>query len=282
MKEYYLEFAGLRILLQTPYEITISESLRPFLSRGNDTVDCTIALRSCDRLPGFAEGGIWRGPEYYDRIDGVSRVFFCATAQMTPIGVTQFFENGNISISVLHQHLSGFTGSAGILNHIGIENLLLQRCGLLLHASLIKYAGKAIAFAGPSGVGKSTHADIWKTCLQADILNGDRAALKKEDSGWIAYGAPYAGTSGIYINDSAPLAAIVLLSQAEENRFYGVDATQAFRQLYPELAIHHWDKTFAAKAVDLCLQLMEDVPVYRLECRPEEDAARLVMKGLGL
>ena len=51
-----------------------------------------------------------------------------------------------------------------------------------------QYKGKAIAFSGPSGVGKSTQAEIWKQCFQADILNGDRALLRKADQGWKAYG----------------------------------------------------------------------------------------------
>ena len=132
MKEYYLEFAGLHILLQTPYEITISENLRPFLSQKGCSVDCAITLRVCDQLPAFFQGGVWHGPEYYDSVEGVSRVFFCVTPHMTPIVVTEYFEDGNIRISIAKEHLSGVTGSSGVLNYIGIENLLLQHCGLLL------------------------------------------------------------------------------------------------------------------------------------------------------
>jgi hypothetical protein len=78
------------------------------------------------------------------------------------------------------------------------------------------------------------------------------------------------------------LAAVVVLRQAKENRFYRLSKTEAFRHLYPELSVHYWDKAFVAKASDLCLQLLEEVPAYMLECRPEESAALLVKKGLGL
>ena len=189
-------------------------------------------------------------------------------------------EDGNISIQVLPEYISYFAGSEGIFNRIGLETLLLQYESLLLHASLIKFAGKAIAFAGPSGVGKSTHAALW-TCLGGQILNGDRAALRKEAS-WVAYGSPYAGTSGIYKNDSAPLAALVVLQQAQENRLRRLSETEAFRHIYPQISLHPWDKTFMGRATDLCLQMLAQVPVYLLECRPEESAALLVKKGLGL
>lgn len=282
MKVYNLEFAGLRTVLRTPYEITIAENLRPFLCQMHSEADCTIELQSCESLPAFSKEGVWHGLEHYDCHEGVRCIFHCSAPKTAAFAVTQLFENGNISIRVLPACLSYFTGSTGIFNRIGMEILLLQHGRLLLHASLIKYEGRAIAFAGPSGVGKSTQADIWHTCLGADVLNGDRAVLGKAAGGWIAYGSPCAGTSGIYKNDSAPLVAIVLLQQAEENRFRRLTETEAFRQIYPELSVHHWDKTFVARATDLCLQLLAETPVYLLECRPEESAALLVKKGLGL
>ena len=102
------------------------------------------------------------------------------------------------------------------------------------------------------------------------------------DDGWYAYGSPYAGTSGIYCNDGAPLAAVVVLQQAAENRLRPLSAAEAFRHLYPQLSIHHWDGRFVEEATDLCLSLLEQVPVYLLECLPEADAALLLQKGLAL
>ena len=269
-------------MLRTPHEITISESLQPFLCADHKETECNILLRSCTQLPPLSEDGVWRGLEYYDCHQGNLRIFHCNSPQTAAFAVTQHFEDGNIEIHVLPDYLSYFTGTAGIFNRIGMETLLLQHHSLLLHASLIKYKGKTLAFAGPSGVGKSTQADIWHKSLGADIINGDRSALKKDCGGWHAYGCPYAGTSGIYKNDGGPLTAIVLLGQAEENRFQRLTAGEAFRCLYPELSIHHWQRDFVAKATDLCLQLLAEIPVYLLECRPEESAALLVKRGLGL
>jgi len=280
MKEYNLELLGLRTVLRTPHPITISENLRPFLCLPHTETDCTVALQSCDRLPAFSQSGVWHGPEYYDCHQGRMRVFHCSAPKSAAFAVTELLENGSIRICVLPDYLSYFAGSTGIFNRIGMETMLLQHKGLLLHASLIKYNDKAVAFAGPSGVGKSTQADIWQTFLGAQIINGDRASLRRTSDGWIAYGSPYAGTSNIYKNDSAPLCAIVLLRQATENHLRRLTVTEAFRQLYPEVAIHRWDSTFVTKATDLCLQLIGETPVYLLECTPDESAALLVKKGL--
>lgn len=282
MKDYHFKIAGLRIVLRVPYEITVSESLRPFLCLNSEGTDCTIVLRSCAQLPTFSEDGVWHALDYYDCHQGSLRTFHCDASRTAAFAVTQHFENGNIEICVLPDYLSYFTGTAGIFNRIGMETLLLQHHGLLLHASLIKYKGKALAFAGPSGVGKSTQADIWRDYLGADILNGDRTALRMERDGWYAYGCPYAGTSGIYKNDYSPLAAIVFLAQAEENKLRILTETEAFQRIYQELSVHHWQKSFVEKATDLCLQLLAQTPIYLLECRPEESAAELVKRGLCL
>ena len=282
MHDYHLTLAGLHTLLRTPEEITISENLAPFLCAPREAPDCTIVLKVCVQLPAASENGIWHGPEYYELRDGTSCIFHYDVNKQAAFAVTQIFENGNIEIAVLPPCLSYFSGSTGIFNRIGLETLLLQRQCLLLHASLIKYKGKTIALAGPSGVGKSTQANLWHAVLGAEILNGDRAALRKAAGLWQAYGSPYAGTSGIYKNESGPLAAIVLLSQTEENSLERLSPREAFRQLYPEFTVHHWDKAFVEKATDLCLQLLAEVPVYRLSCRPEESAVTLLQKGLML
>lgn len=282
MNEYYLDLVGLRTLLRTPHEITISERLRPFLCEPHSITDCTITVQPCPVLPAFSDAGAWHGPAYYDCRDGSMRIFHCHAPHKGAFAVTQLLQNGDIVLSVLPPYLSYFSGSSGIFNRIGMETLLLQHHGVLLHASLIKYAGEAIAFTGPSGVGKSTHAALWKHHLGATIINGDRAALRHTDAGWIAYGSPYAGTSGIYCRDQAPLRAIVVLQQAPENRLQRLTPAEALRHLYPEISIHHWDKEFSTAATDLCLELLTAIPVYLLECVADSSAALLVKKGLML
>lgn len=282
MKEYYLSLAGLRTVLRAPYDITISGSLQPFLTEKFEEKDCSIEISPCDSLPSPLESGVWHGLEYYDCSDGVSRVFYRLTPDDTPFAVTQIYGDGRIKVEVLTEYITFFSGSSGIFNRIGIESFLLRHSGLLLHASLIKYNGKTVAFAGPSSVGKSTQAGIWNTYFGARILNGDRAVLRKTEDVWMAYGSPYAGTSGIYENDSGPLAAVIMLRQAKKNKLYSLAPTEAFKLMYPELSVHQWDRDFITKTTDVCLQLISETPVYLLECTPDMTAAEIVKKGLGL
>ena len=282
MKIYNFELMGLRTVLRTPGEITISDNLRPFLSQPHPVPDCTITVETCGDLPAFSGNGVWHGLEYYDHCEDAARIFHCHAPYEAAFAVTQLFENGNIKISLLPEYLSYFTGSAGVFNRIGMETMLLQHKGLLLHASLIKYNERAIAFSGASGVGKSTQAELWCQYQNAEILNGDRAALRNTENGWVAYGSPYAGTSSVYRKENAPLAAVVVLRQGQENRLQRISGAEALGYLYPELAVHRWQKDFVEKVTELGALLVEQIPMYLLECRPDESAVLLLKKGLGL
>ena len=282
MDQYYFEFVGLRVILRSPHPVTISNRLTPFLCPPHEqNADCTILLEICESLP-KPESGNWHGPECYVQKEDRLQIFHCHKAFEEPFALTTILQKGGVDIAVLPQYAQYFAGSSGIFNRIGFENLLLQHKGLLLHASLIEYDRQGIAFTGPSGVGKSTQAQIWQDHLGAKILNGDRAALRMTPSGWMAYGSPYAGTSGIYRNEQAPLSAIVVLKQAEENRLRQLSAAEALRAIWPEISARREDRTFVAEATGLCARLLSNVPVYLLECLPDENAATLLKKGLSL
>ena len=140
--------------------------------------------------------------------------------------------------------------------------------------------GRVSVGRAPSGTGKSTQADLWRHFQQAEIINGDRAALRFSDGIWQAWGLPYAGTSGIYRNLVAPVSAVVVLRQAPYNRVRKLTPNEAIRHIYPELTIHRWDSRFVDRALSLLLDLLSQVPIYFLECTPERDAVEVLKNEL--
>lgn len=279
--EYYFDLAGLCTVLRTPGNIEIAPRLRPFLLEPQAEPDCTVQVRPVPTLPEMSPNGIWHGLEYYDRRESL-RIFHCIADSRETFAVTEFAENGSVEILVRPEYLSWFSGTSGIFNRIGMENLLLQHNALLLHASLIDHDGNGIAFAGPSGAGKSTQAALWEQYAGADILNGDRAVIRQTEKGVFAYGSPYAGTSGIYRRASVPLRAVVVLRKGKENILRKLCASEAMMRIYPELSIHRWDKEFSRQASDLLLTLLRKVPFYELECLPERSAVQHLKEGLDL
>ena len=121
---------------------------------------------------------------------------------------------------------------------------------------------------------------MWAGARGADILNGDRAGLRQTDGVWTAYGLPFAGSSGIYRNESAPIAAIVALRQAPHNQIRPMNRAEAFRFLYPQLTVHQWEPDSVAAAADLLLELLNQVPVFLLECRPDLGAVEAAEQAI--
>lgn len=159
------------------------------------------------------------------------------------------------------------------------ERLLLRHDALLLHSSVVLHQGKSVLFSGPSGVGKSTQAQLWQEHLGATILNGDRTVIRKTEDGFSGGGSMWSGTSGIYRPESAPIAGIFLVEQGSENRIerMGFDA---FKPLLTQTIVNSWDLEFMSQVTQLLAELMDRVPVYRLTCLPNAEAVELARSTL--
>lgn len=157
---------------------------------------------------------------------------------------------------------------------------LIAQEALFLHASYVLWKGKAILFTAPKQTGKTTQAKLWESFRGATIVNGDRALLRKVDGCWNAYGSPYCGTSQMCENLSAPIGAVVLLSQAAQNSVCRAKTMEALIAFMDGASFHTWDKENVETAVDLMKDLIADIPIYKLGCTPTEDAVKVLEEVL--
>lgn len=158
---------------------------------------------------------------------------------------------------------------------------LLSKGILHLHCSFVFYKGNALLFSGPSGIGKTTQAELWRDFQGARIINGDAALLRQmEDGKWWAFGTPVHGSSPYCENEQAPIVALVMLKQDKENKLAKLDSFSAVTSCLPEFYRPQMDEETAEvfwKSVD---SLFREVPVYRLTCRPDREATELVKQEL--
>jgi energy-coupling factor transporter ATP-binding protein EcfA2 len=146
-----------------------------------------------------------------------------------------------------------------------------------LHASVIEKEGRALLFLGKSGTGKSTHSRLWQQYVPGcSLLNDDEPVVRVNDKQevWV-YGTPWSGKTPCYRNDEARVAAFVLLHQAPENRLTKLSAKEALFTLFASSSmlrsdVQHKNAVFATLAA-----ILEQVPVYRLDCRPDREAVSL-------
>jgi len=108
--------------------------------------------------------------------------------------------------------------------------LLASRGGLLVHVASAVRKGGAYVFAGVSGTGKTTISRLAPS--DATLLTDEISYLRRESSGYAAYGTPFAGELGEPgKNVRAALAGLFLLKQGPENRIVPVGKAEAVREL---------------------------------------------------
>ena len=144
---------------------------------------------------------------------------------------------------------------------------------LPLHAACVEQGGRAVCFTGDSGVGKSTRAQAWIKALGAEFISGDRPAVRLEADGCIACGVPWDGKEQIFRNVERPLHAILEVRRAPFTRLRRLSADQAYRVLVRQCFIPMWDSDTAALAMGNIRRLSCAVPVYRLFCGADPQAA---------
>lgn len=180
---------------------------------------------------------------------------------------------------------SGRLGSMGIdpvfISLLALERRQMEYGGLVLHCAYAACGGEAILFSAPSGTGKSTQADLWSRYRGAQTINGDRALLQKVGGRWCARGWPVCGSSGICENRDLPIRAVVMLSQAPEDRARRLVPMQAFSGLYSEITVNRWNRESHLHAMELLEDLIAAVPVYHLACTMNESAVEALEAALG-
>ena len=153
---------------------------------------------------------------------------------------------------------------------------------LKMHASVVIKEGRALAFLGTSGTGKSTHSRLWlKHVPGSRLLNDDEPLVRLMPDGSVRiYGAPWSGSTPCYKSEDAPLAGFVQLSQALENKLSVLRPVRAFTRLFQSASVFRSHEQHREQLTGLIYDILERVPVYYLENRPDRQAVELSLSVL--
>lgn len=160
---------------------------------------------------------------------------------------------------------------------IAFRYSLLHFDGLVIHSSTLKWNGKGLMFSAPSETGKSTHVKLWQKYLDnVVVLNDDTPAVRIINNKLYVFGTPWSGSKYIYSNDSAPLVAVVLLEQAQNNVIRTLTNQEVIAKLLPRVFLPYFDQNMVSICMNSFEKIMVSVPIYLLQCRPDKDAMELV------
>lgn len=155
----------------------------------------------------------------------------------------------------------------------------------LFHAACVSYKGLGYLFLGKSGTGKSTHARLWLKYIEGtELFNDDNPVVRLfEKDGRkfaVAYGSPWSGKTPCYKNVKFELGGFVLLSQAPFNKISPLKGVFAYAAIMPGISGMRWDKNIADGLHQTQNGLASNVPIWHLECLPDEEAAKLCCRSV--
>ncbi len=162
-----------------------------------------------------------------------------------------------------------------------IADHLLSCDTLLFHGSVIAVDGEGYLFTAKSGTGKSTHTRLWREYFgeRAVMVNDDKPLLHITDSGVTAYGTPWDGKHRLSTNIAVPLKGICILTRDAKNHIEPVEP----HAVYP-LIVQQTNRSLSADGMKQTLSLIDRmlnvVPVYRLGCNMDIEAARVAYEGM--
>ena len=181
-------------------------------------------------------------------------------------------------------HLSGLLVKAAVDNALMIFFSMATACidTALFHAATVSLDGRAYMFLGKSGTGKSTHASLWiRHIAGSELVNDDNPAVRIGlDGTATVYGTPWSGKTPCYRNVSYPIGGIVLLSQAPFNRIERLTGIRAYAAVVPSISGKRWDSAMADGLHRTENTIVGTVPVWHLDCLPDEDAALLCWRTI--
>ena len=166
----------------------------------------------------------------------------------------------------------------------------------LFHGSCIAVDGEGYLFTAPSGTGKSTHTRLWRELFgeRAVMVNDDKPLLKVVGGGECSsaeqpvesttptvyvYGTPWDGKHRLSTNICVPLKGLCVLERGEANSIERVSKQEVYAQLLQQV-YRPSEPEMLVKTMQLVDALCEAVPLYRLCCNMDLEAARIAYNGM--
>jgi hypothetical protein len=274
------KIAGFTLEINSPVDFQDVEPFSLFAFDGG-AVDYTITIELSDQLPTTIEAPFFASTDkvciyvkgnlkcYYKSRSSASGYYACRKTDGKSIIITFDKKYGDMLRAEV------------IFSVLGIEELVAQNNGCIIHSSFIEKNGGAVLFTGPCSIGKSTQADLWREFADATVINGDKAIIYENNGDIYACGLPFSGSSKDCLNKLLPLKAIICLQKGAENTACRL-TSDAFLSIYRNCYPVPYSRELTGTLFDFTYKVSQQVPVYEYSCRADEGAVRYLERILCL
>ncbi len=167
------------------------------------------------------------------------------------------------------------------LDELLMVHLLSQGRGIEIHASgIVTGDGRGLLFAGQSGAGKTTMANLWRGQPGVTILSDERVILRSEGGVIWMYGTPWHGEGRLASPGRVPLAQIFLLRHAPENRVMPIAPGTAVARIFACSFTPFHDAAGLEFSLRLLSEIVAHCPCVEFGFRPDDDAIDFVLQSL--
>ncbi|MBQ3118394.1 MAG: hypothetical protein IJC10_01350 [Clostridia bacterium] len=195
----------------------------------------------------------------------------------------------DVIISVTEEHIDAEGTEAqydkGYLESLAIYRQIAEKIidynGFLMHGVVLDVQGMGIAFLAKSGVGKSTHTELWQEVLgeRMTVINGDKPLIRIVDGKIRAYGTPWAGKEKIQTNTSTLLNKICFIERSKDNSCIEIAKEEVLEKLFSQIYKPKNGLGFA-KTIELIEKVIEKCKFYTIRCNREIQAAQVAIDAL--
>ncbi len=155
---------------------------------------------------------------------------------------------------------------------------------VLIHSSAVIAGGSGFLFVGPSEAGKTTAAI---NSSAHHVLGDEMSLVLNNPAGFILEGTPFNGTFKDKKPGRAPLRAVFLLQQGPQHRISPINSAEAVTMLaaevVPPIGLDQIPGPETVPAmVDSAVAIIEKVPVFRLELKPDPGFWKVISEHFDL
>lgn len=156
---------------------------------------------------------------------------------------------------------------------------MLDNYAFLLHSALIDVNGTGVAFAAPSGTGKTTHMKLWKQLLDdgVTVINGDKPIVRffENEPYPMGYGTPWCGKERYGINGKVPIKHFCFIERSDTNSCEKLNKADVLQLFFRQILIPIRNPVAVSKTLKLANMFLNNVTVWKIKCNMDISAAEV-------